>query len=102
MGEEKYLLEKEKASFFPSISLVNSLPVKADDLLDIARTKDWECISRYGRGLDERVKSAKVSIRDRHAQKTLKEKLALALTADKLAGGPFKAYLTKYEMNSFG
>ncbi|ELU03775.1 hypothetical protein CAPTEDRAFT_221083 [Capitella teleta] len=97
MFEEKYLLEREKNSFFPSINLVNSMPVKADDLLDIARTKNWESISCWGRSLDKRVKSAKVQIRDRHAQRTLREKLSLALTADKMAGGPFKAYLTKHD-----
>jgi hypothetical protein len=69
MHEEKYILEREKESFFPSINLVNSMPVKAEDLFDIVQTKNWESVSRWGRGLDERVKSAKFTVKDRNAQK---------------------------------
>ena len=37
---------RNKASFFPSISLANAMPIVADDLMEIAKTKDWEAISR--------------------------------------------------------
>lgn len=54
--------------FFPSISLVNSMPVYPDQLLQIAATTSWEFVSKGGRRLDDRVKSAKVRIEKSPAQ----------------------------------
>ena len=52
-------------SFFPSISLVNSMPVRADQIMQIANSMGWETVSKGGRRLDDRVKSAKPRIRKR-------------------------------------
>ena len=81
--------------FFPSISLVNSMPVIPEELLQIARTTSWEHVSKGGRKLDDRVKSAKPNLRMKPKEKTLREKLILALMADTSAGGPFKLYLQR-------
>ena len=54
--------------FFPSISLVNSMPVKPEDVLQIAKTTSWEVVSKGGRQLDERIKSAKTFKRQKPVQ----------------------------------
>ena len=46
-------------SFFPSISLVNSMPVRAEQIMHIACSTGWDSISKGGRKLDDRIKSAK-------------------------------------------
>ena len=71
LPEERLLLEKEATAscFFPSISLVNSMPVKADDVLHIAQTTNWDTVSKGGRRLDDRVKSAKLHIRNKSSQR---------------------------------
>lgn len=55
------LSEKSKqfTPFFPSISLVSSMPVLPDDVLTYSKTKNWEHLSQGGRRLDSRVTSAK-------------------------------------------
>ena len=50
---------KDSFSFFPSINLVSSMPVRPDDVLTYSKTKDWESVSKGGRRLDDRIKSAK-------------------------------------------
>ena len=51
------------STFFPSISLVNSMPVRPDDVLQIAQTRNWNVVCTGGRRLDDRVKSAKVQLK---------------------------------------
>ncbi|CAH1792455.1 unnamed protein product [Owenia fusiformis] len=83
-------------TFFPSISLVNSLPVRAEEVLHAARTCDWEFIRKSGRALDNRVKSAKVRFEPTTASsRTLRERLITALSTDRDAGGPFKQFLER-------
>lgn len=48
--------------FFPSISLVSSMPVLPDDVLTFSKTKNWEHLSQGGRRLDSRISSAKFKI----------------------------------------
>ncbi|KAL5009301.1 hypothetical protein ScPMuIL_014882 [Solemya velum] len=79
--------------FFPSISLVNSMPVHPEDILSFSRTKTWDIVCRCGHGFDQRIKSAKTMVSPR-IQAT-KERFLIALTADKVAGGPFQQYLEK-------
>jgi len=50
---------KETYSFFPSINLVSSMPVRPDDVLTYTKTKNWDSVSKGGRRLDARVTSAK-------------------------------------------
>ncbi|XP_074646346.1 uncharacterized protein LOC141902488 [Tubulanus polymorphus] len=93
--------ESRLSVLFPSISLVNSIPVKPDDILSIVKTMKWDFISQAGRKLDSRIKSAKrKSKEDYETQvitptRTIQEILVLALTSDKAAGGPFNSYLEK-------
>lgn len=46
--------------FLPSISLVNSMPVRPDDVLTYSKTKSWDFLSKGGRKLDSRISSAKL------------------------------------------
>ena len=50
---------KDTFSFFPSINLVSSMPVRPDDVLTYTKTKNWESVSKGGRRLDDRITSAK-------------------------------------------
>ena len=90
-----HMSETSVSCFFPSISLVNSMPVIPEELMQIARTTSWDQVSKGGRKLDDRVKSAKPSVRRKPKGKTLREKHIIALLADKAAGGPFKLYLQR-------
>ncbi|KAK3576327.1 hypothetical protein CHS0354_039734 [Potamilus streckersoni] len=84
----------ESMSFFPSISVVNSMPVRPDDVLSYSMTKSWDFVSKGGRRLDDRVTSAKFSRRQAPLV-GMKERLIIALSADKTAGGPFERFLEK-------
>ncbi|XP_053375384.1 uncharacterized protein LOC123527871 isoform X6 [Mercenaria mercenaria] len=86
---------KDTYSFFPSINLVSSMPVRPDDVLTYTRTKNWESVSKGGRRLDDRVTSAKFRSQPVTAAslRTTKERFLVALAADKMAGGPFERFL---------
>ncbi|XP_069117342.1 regulator of G-protein signaling 22-like isoform X3 [Argopecten irradians] len=87
--------------FFPSISLVNSMPVRPDDVLTYSKTKNWEFISQGGRRLDNRVTSAKVRqmpparILYSRSTRIAKNRFIMALMGDKVAGGPFQRFLER-------
>ncbi|XP_021361721.1 uncharacterized protein LOC110455726 isoform X3 [Mizuhopecten yessoensis] len=87
--------------FFPSISLVNSMAVRPDDVLTYSKTKNWEYISQGGRCLDNRVTSAKVRqlppARILYSRSTRigKNRFIMALMGDKVAGGPFQRFLDR-------
>ncbi|XP_033734034.1 uncharacterized protein LOC117323122 isoform X2 [Pecten maximus] len=87
--------------FFPSISLVNSMPVRPDDVLTYSKTKNWEYISQGGRCLDNRVTSAKVRqlpparILYSRSTRIAKNRFMMALMGDKVAGGPFQRFLER-------
>ncbi|XP_064623262.1 uncharacterized protein LOC135485317 isoform X4 [Lineus longissimus] len=84
------------SGFFPSISLVNSMPVRPDDVLQIAKTRDWDFVSKGGRRLDDRIKSAKsrTCLRLRTPPSSpLREKLIKAIVTDKAAGGALQKSL---------
>ncbi|KAI0239141.1 hypothetical protein LSAT2_010110 [Lamellibrachia satsuma] len=81
------------STFFPSISLVNSMPVRPEDVMQIARTRNWDVVCTGGRRLDDRIKSAKVQFRSMAMPSSLRAKLVFALDADRHAGSPFKAFL---------
>ncbi|XP_078313746.1 uncharacterized protein LOC111129190 isoform X4 [Crassostrea virginica] len=85
--------------FLPSISLVNSMPVRPDDVLTYSKTKSWDFLSRGGRKLDSRISSAKLkpSLHPPMPPKLTKDRFLVALTSDKVAGGPFQRYLDKQE-----
>ena len=95
------------SSFFPSISLVNSMPVRPEDVVRIASTAtSWEAVAQGGRALDARVKSAKkphsralhtIGEEGGDKHRTITNKLILALVADKAAGGPFRMFLERLE-----
>ena len=51
--------EKRSVAMFPSICLANSMPVRPDDLLQIAETANWDMVFKGGRRLDDRVKSGR-------------------------------------------
>ncbi|XP_071159348.1 regulator of G-protein signaling 22-like isoform X29 [Mytilus edulis] len=90
--------------FFPSISLVSSMPVLPDDVLTFSKTKNWEHLSQGGRRLDSRISSAKFKIGQAPPPTSQRRVLAqlrfgldrfqIALATDKLAGGPFQHFLT--------
>ncbi|XP_076099180.1 uncharacterized protein LOC143068768 isoform X15 [Mytilus galloprovincialis] len=90
--------------FFPSISLVSSMPVLPDDVLTFSKTKNWEHLSQGGRRLDSRITSAKFKIGQAPPPTSQRRVLAqlrfgldrfqIALATDKLAGGPFQHFLT--------
>ena len=54
--------------FFPSISLVNSMPVLPEHLFQMTQTTSWEKVSKGGRRLDDRIKSAKRLVRNNPPQ----------------------------------
>ncbi|KAL4237950.1 hypothetical protein ACF0H5_002660 [Mactra antiquata] len=102
---------KDTYSFFPSINLVSSMPVRPDDVLTYTRTKNWESVSKGGRRLDDRVSSAKYRSTTVNAaslsgllgfsttprpkrQSGTKGRFIVALAADKMAGGPFERFLS--------
>ncbi|XP_071159349.1 regulator of G-protein signaling 22-like isoform X30 [Mytilus edulis] len=83
--------------FFPSISLVSSMPVLPDDVLTFSKTKNWEHLSQGGRRLDSRISSAKFKIGQAPpptSQRFGLDRFQIALATDKLAGGPFQHFLT--------
>ena len=49
--------------FFPSISLVNSMPVVPEHVMQMTQTTSWDKVSKGGRRLDDRIKSAKCLVR---------------------------------------
>ncbi|XP_062595147.1 regulator of G-protein signaling 22-like isoform X12 [Saccostrea cucullata] len=85
--------------FLPSISLVNSMPVRPDDVLTYSKTKSWDFLSRGGRKLDSRISSAKLkpALHPPSPVQLTKDRFLVALTSDKVAGGPFQRYLEKQE-----
>ncbi|XP_013386604.1 uncharacterized protein LOC106156055 isoform X2 [Lingula anatina] len=85
------------SSFLPSISVVNSLPVKPDEILHIAQTRQWDFVIKSGRQWDDRVRSARVRFIPKAPHRTMRDKLLIALSADKAAGGPFQRYLEKQQ-----
>ncbi|KAK2187817.1 hypothetical protein NP493_153g02003 [Ridgeia piscesae] len=87
------------STFFPSICLVNSMPVRPEDVMQIARTRDWGVVCTGGRRLDDRIKSAKVQIRPASMPSSLRAKLVFALAADRAAGSPFKAFLHRQRVD---
>ncbi|XP_052697968.1 regulator of G-protein signaling 22-like isoform X12 [Crassostrea angulata] len=85
--------------FLPSISLVNSMPVRPDDVLTYSKTKSWDFLSKGGRKLDSRISSAKLkpALHPPSPVKLTKDRFLVALTSDKVAGGPFQRFLEKQE-----
>ncbi len=49
--------------FFPSISLVNSMPVIPEHAMEMTKHSSWDAVRKGGRRLDDRVKSAKSLVR---------------------------------------
>ncbi|XP_056020780.1 uncharacterized protein LOC125650178 isoform X16 [Ostrea edulis] len=90
---------KKVTPFLPSISLVNSMPVRPDDVLTYSKTKSWDFLCRGGRKLDSRISSAKLkpALHPALPVKLTKDRFLIALTSDKVAGGPFQRYLEKQE-----
>ncbi|XP_063428007.1 uncharacterized protein LOC134711377 isoform X3 [Mytilus trossulus] len=98
------LSAKTFTPFFPSISLVSSMPVLPDDVLTFSKTKNWEHLSQGGRRLDSRISSAKFKMGQAPPPTSQRRVLAqlrfgldrfqIALATDKLAGGPFQHFLT--------
>lgn len=90
-GGEKYC-----ASFLPAVSVVGSLPVRHDQILDLTRTATWPKVSR---ALSGRVRSGRRYSRDgaglaEMLGPSLRDMMLVSLAADVTAGGPFANYLS--------
>ena len=45
------------------------MPVRAEDVLSIAKTTNWEYVSQGGRQMEERIKSARVHVEPKSNEK---------------------------------
>ncbi|XP_071834879.1 regulator of G-protein signaling 22-like isoform X3 [Apostichopus japonicus] len=103
--KEKQLAEREDANspqdgFLPSISLVNSLPVRPDSCIRLNTTrKDWNKLANGGRQMEEFIKPGQIldAEADRHVSRPLSARFHVSLVCDKEAGRPFQRYLERQE-----
>ncbi|KAI8515025.1 hypothetical protein Bbelb_076160 [Branchiostoma belcheri] len=79
-------------SFLPSITFSASLPVRGDELAELAHSHNWEVVAQGGRRLDAKYGQEKRSSVD---EKALEERVLAGLGADRSAGGPFTRFLEK-------
>ncbi|CAL1527617.1 unnamed protein product [Lymnaea stagnalis] len=95
---------RQHLPFFPSISLVHSMPVLPEDAKDYANkllmNVSFDNSTSSQRRMFPRQRST-VSARSRRSgssmKRSTKERFVQALSADRLAGGPFSRYLAKLE-----
>ncbi|ESO83511.1 hypothetical protein LOTGIDRAFT_236545 [Lottia gigantea] len=87
---------KNSLPFFPSISLVHSMPVWPEEALNLSRISTWDQVT--SRNMNRDIKSARYS--RTATSRSTKERLILALSTDKLAGGPFATYLEDNDENN--
>ncbi|PAA92558.1 hypothetical protein BOX15_Mlig019187g2 [Macrostomum lignano] len=90
------------STIFPSLSLVNSMPVRPDLAHNLAITESWDRVRAGGRQLDDRIRSAKggpqlqqpaLAAKPVSASRPFQARLRDALTVDRIAGGPFRSFL---------
>ncbi|XP_071963188.1 uncharacterized protein [Antedon mediterranea] len=95
MQEENY--KKYKVSFLPSISLVNSLPVRPGSCYRLASTvKDWSTISKAGRTVQDEVQPGQVEdLSPRSIVRPMSARFKIGLENDREAGRPFQKYLER-------
>ncbi|XP_067943114.1 regulator of G-protein signaling 22-like [Watersipora subatra] len=93
--------DKRSDQFLPKISFVNSLPIDHNRIMQLAESgsETWTTVLQGGRKLDARVKSARIiqSVSQSEGRGDIRERMLLALQCDRNAGGPFRAYLAKFE-----
>ncbi|XP_067682061.1 regulator of G-protein signaling 22-like isoform X1 [Haliotis asinina] len=100
MWNMKKTMPKNPVPFFPSISLVRSMPLRPDDALSSSLTSNWDTVTKANTSRDiMSVQGRRPSSLVRHnglcCFRPTKERFLLALSADRLAGGPFQKYLEK-------
>ncbi|XP_048259130.1 uncharacterized protein LOC124151105 isoform X3 [Haliotis rufescens] len=96
----KKTMPKNPVPFFPSISLVRSMPLRPDDALSSSLTSNWDTVTKGNTSRDiMSVQGRRPSSLARHnglcCFRSTKERFLLALSADRLAGGPFQKHLEK-------
>ncbi|XP_055879604.1 uncharacterized protein LOC106067347 isoform X3 [Biomphalaria glabrata] len=98
---------QSQTPLFPSISCVHSTPVLPEDAKDFASRQHLALSYDTGRISQRRMfpkQRSTVSAKSRRSasslRKSTKERFVMALSADRLAGGPFQRYLSKLEDQS--
>ncbi|KAK6183535.1 hypothetical protein SNE40_011001 [Patella caerulea] len=84
---------KNSLPFFPSISLVHSMPVWPDDAFNQSRTSSWDMVNSGNILRDITSARGRRGTARIAPSRSTKDRLIVALSSDRLAGGPFKNYL---------
>ncbi|XP_033105030.1 uncharacterized protein LOC117107440 isoform X2 [Anneissia japonica] len=93
--EERH--QRYQVSFLPSISLVNSLPVRPGSCYRLASTaNDWNMVSKAGRKMQDEVQPGCVEdLSPRSMIRPMSARFQIGLASDREAGRPFQQYLER-------
>ena len=90
--------KKPTDTFLPSISLVNSLPVRPSSCFRLATTqKDWSRVARGGRRMEEVIRPGHLMTFDetKYIPRPMSARFHVGLASDRDAGRPFQRYLER-------
>ncbi|XP_030854657.1 uncharacterized protein LOC575237 isoform X3 [Strongylocentrotus purpuratus] len=91
--------KKPMDTFLPSISLVNSLPVRPSSCFRLATTqKDWSIVAHGGRQMEEYIRPGHLMTMDdtKYIPRPMSARFHVGLACDKDAGRPFQRYLERH------
>ncbi|XP_041468616.1 uncharacterized protein LOC121418690 isoform X4 [Lytechinus variegatus] len=91
--------KKPMDTFLPSISLVNSLPVRPSSCFRLATTqKDWSIVAHGGRRMEEYIRPGHLMTLDdtKYIPRPMSARFHVGLACDRDAGRPFQRYLENH------
>ncbi|XP_071509749.1 uncharacterized protein [Diadema antillarum] len=91
--------KKPVDTFLPSISLVNSLPVRPSSCFRLATTqKDWTRVARGGRQMEPVIRPGQLMALDetKYIPRPMSARFHIGLACDRDAGRPFQRYLERH------
>ena len=91
--------KKPTDTFLPSISLVNSLPVRPSSCFRLATTqKDWSRVAHGGRQMESVIRPGQLMHFDetKYIPRPMSARFHVGLASDRDAGRPFQRYLERW------
>ncbi|XP_077998144.1 uncharacterized protein LOC144451207 isoform X2 [Glandiceps talaboti] len=89
-------------NFLPSISLVNSLPVRPESCVRLAQNNySWDAVVSGGHKMEEEIRPGKFTVPTPKDERPYTVRFREGIMNDKDAGGPFQRYLESQEDNRY-
>ncbi|XP_070578485.1 regulator of G-protein signaling 22-like isoform X21 [Ptychodera flava] len=100
MNEDRQLTNM---NFLPSISLVNSLPVRPESCVRLAQNShSWDAVVSGGHKMEDEIKPGQLAeVPTPEPERPYASRFRQGITNDKDAGGPFQRYLESCENSQF-